>query len=218
MSIWNNSTFLDLVGAGITTATTTEAAYGITAPTAYDGTVTVALVLPRMNDPTALLAGSYAQREAVLNGLTPAQVGARYGASQSAFDTLTKYIATVAGATMASTAKYVSTPQSQTVWVTLNSAAFQTLFGTPLLSSGLGFAFWNGTLTPNANIASLAGAYVLTGAPQPPATPQDTTAATLTDGPQGVANTSGGGYAASNTPVGSQELYPTRLRRVTSSR
>ena len=58
-----------------------------------------------MNDPAALLGENWAQREAVLNGLTTAQVGALYGADPARYDQLTTYLSTVPGVTLPTAAQ-----------------------------------------------------------------------------------------------------------------
>ena len=212
-SIWDNSSYLDASGYGVTTATTPEQAFGIQSSQVSTGTLTMALVLPRLNDPTALLGENWAQREAVLNGLTPAQVGAIYGADPARYAALTAYLSTVPGVTMRTAADgYVSSAQSRTVWVNLDAQAFQTLFGQKLLSgtssSNTTIQYWDGNLTPNASLGPLAGLWPA-GVPAAPATPQDTSAVPLMEGPQGIGNSSGGGYQLqSNTPT---DLYPNRI-------
>ena len=65
-----NSTFLDFTSYGTTTATTVEAAYGIgTHGVAAFQEINVAFILPRANDPTALLASNWATRETTLQQL-----------------------------------------------------------------------------------------------------------------------------------------------------
>ena len=212
-SIWDNSSYLDASGYGVTTAINPEQAFGIQASQVATGTITMALVLPRMNDPSALLGEDWAQREAVLNGLTQAQVGAIYGADSAQYATLISYLSTVPGVTMPTAAEgYVSSAQSRTVWVNLDSQAFQTLFGQKLLSgtssSNSTIKYWDGNLAPNASLGTLAGLWTQ-AAQLPPATPQDKSAVTLAEGPQGIGNTSGGGYQLqSNTPA---ELYPNQI-------
>ena len=59
-----NSTYLDLTSYHTTTATTVAEAYGLSgAPVPSNMTLNVALVLPRANDPTALLQGNWATRQ-----------------------------------------------------------------------------------------------------------------------------------------------------------
>jgi hypothetical protein len=58
----SNSTFLDLTSYGTTTATTVEAAYSVSGrPASQD--INVAFILPRANDPSALLSSNWATRQ-----------------------------------------------------------------------------------------------------------------------------------------------------------
>lgn len=210
--IWDHSSYLDASGYGVTTASTPEQAFAIASSQVSSGTITMALVLPRMNDPTALLGENWAQRQAVLNGLTAAQVGAIYGADPARYAQLTSYLATVPGVRFPpSAAGYVSSAQSRTLWVNLDAQAFQTLFGQTLMSgttnANTAITYWDGHLAPNFSLGTLAGVWLQ--AQLPPASPRNTSAVPLAEGPQGIGNTSGGGYQlGSNTPV---DLYPNRI-------
>ena len=94
----------------------------------------------------------------------------------------------------------------------LDASAFQTLFGQQLKSgtssAGTKIAYWDGNLTPNASLGTLAGLsprFVQ----RPSAFPQDTSGVPLAEGPQGIGNTSGGGYQIQrNTPA---DLYPNQV-------
>src|SRR4030095_12251466 len=61
----NYSTFLDFTSYGTTTATTVESAYHISG-TATSQHINVAFILPRANDPTALLSSDWATRQTTL--------------------------------------------------------------------------------------------------------------------------------------------------------
>lgn len=68
----DKSTFIDFTGYRVTAAATAEAAYGITDGRLFnhtDGGFNVALVLPRVADPTTLLNGDWASRQAALDAL-----------------------------------------------------------------------------------------------------------------------------------------------------
>ncbi len=205
MSIWDNSSYVDLTGYSVTTATTPEAEFGVTGTRVATGTVTVALVLPRTNDPTTLLGEDWAQREAILTSLTSNQLAATYGASPVSFNAIESYLATVAGANVLGQSNgYVTSAASRTIWVSLDAAAFRQLFNTQLLTSkggGLvGDTFWDGNLQPSTAIANLAGLWV-ESSPTVPATAQTTQGVTLQPGPQGVGNTS----------ATVQALYPNQI-------
>ena len=220
-SIWSSSSFLDLTGYGLTTATTPAQAFGITSPTTATGTVTVALVLPRSNDPTSLLNEGWAQREARLNGLSQAQVGAEFGATTAQYNSLMSAVTNAGGTVLPSSEGYVSSAASRTLWVSLNSASFDALFGQTLQSgtqtnaaSGLSpsVTYWDGNLTPSASLPVLAGMWVVTNS-QPGPTDQAPVgiSVALPNGPQGVGNTAGGGYGTNTGVAPNQELYPDQI-------
>jgi len=211
MSLWDKSSYLDLTASGLTNATTVEQAYGLTTPQAFSGSITMALVLPRAIDPTALLSGSYAEREAVLNGLTPEQVGALYGADPAQYSALQAYLRATPGVTLVTPNQLVSSAASRTIWINVNSQGFDTLFGTPLQTSEQHFAYWDGTLSPNAHLASLTGLWLR--ATRPPATIHSGAAVTLTSGPQGVANSGGDGYATPNHVVDTEHKFPNEIAK-----
>ena len=94
MTDWTHSTYLDYAGYGLTVATpaagcsqsATEAVFGITdgaVVTDPSTTITLALTLERANDPSALLAGSWATRQTMLaQAAAQGGVGVVYGTSQ----------------------------------------------------------------------------------------------------------------------------------------
>ena len=62
-----NSTFLEYTSHGTTAATTVAEAYGLSSPpVAATASINVAFVLPRANDPTALLESNWATRQKTL--------------------------------------------------------------------------------------------------------------------------------------------------------
>ncbi len=71
MPLLPNSTFLDFTSYSTTTATTVADAYGLSGPPihAAAASINVAFVLPRANDPTALLASNWGTRQAALEQL-----------------------------------------------------------------------------------------------------------------------------------------------------
>ena len=69
----SQSSFVDFTGYRITNATTAEAAYNITDGRLFNSQTEygydVALVLPRVQEPTALLAGDWGSRQLALQAL-----------------------------------------------------------------------------------------------------------------------------------------------------
>ncbi|MBE7209865.1 MAG: hypothetical protein INR65_02510 [Gluconacetobacter diazotrophicus] len=213
MADWSQSSYLQAGGFGIADPATPPAqAFGLGNVGSYDGRVTVALVLNRANDPTALLDGNWAQRQAALKALNDAgTLDSTFGATQASYDVVTSFLGSH-GIAVLSQDHYISSAAARTVWVSVTSDQFATLFGQGLqygtvastvgkLQAGTGVLFWDGTLTPNAAIAdALMGLY--TGAVvRPIADATDTAAVTLSNGPQGIGNA-----AASN-----RTLFPNAI-------
>jgi hypothetical protein len=188
-----NSTFLDLTSYGTTTATTVEAAYHVSGRPA-DQDVNVAFILPRANDPLALLSSNWATRQTTLqdlkdNGTLWSTYGAAAGDYSSALSILSAY-GTIIGSPTGATDGYVTSQESRTIWVTLTPDGFQSLFGTPAYRAG-DLYYWNGTLSVPSGL-NVAGLWFDT-APwfgTPPATSDLSNGATATvqDGPQSIGN------------------------------
>ena len=82
----SNSTFLDLTSYGTTTATTVEAAYHVPGTPAFQD-INVAFILPRANDPTALLTSNWATRQTTLQELKDnGTLWSTYGATTSDYN------------------------------------------------------------------------------------------------------------------------------------
>ena len=159
-----NSLYLDFTSYGTTTytaATTVEEAYHVSAHAATD-TINVAIVLPRANDPTALLAGDWATRQNELEALESAgTLWSRYGASQADYDAAVAQLTGTGpgqlGLQMIGDASgsdgYISSPESRTIWLQLTPTDFHTLFETHAFQSDNktlaegGLYFWNGNLS-----------------------------------------------------------------------
>lgn len=129
-----NSSYLDFTSHGTTTATSVFDAYQFTGPVTAAPTVNVALVLPRANDPTALLAGDWASRQTTLQQLEDnGTLWSTYGASSADYtNTLTALnglgITVIGDAT--GSGGYVTSQESRTIWVQLTATQFGTFFGT----------------------------------------------------------------------------------------
>ena len=216
MAILPNSTFLDAFGADLYTAQQYQALaagsweplkelfkYGSTPATvdraAAGVTVTIALVLDRANDPTSLLSGSWAERQAGLAAF-PSQdaVWAAYGADPALYTATRNQVVAVVGNTALAAPTslgYVSSAADRTIWVTLDAAQFESLFGTPLLeiSGGGGKAHgWAGNLSLNAAISpgAIAGLWVEKSVAIPNPTVLFADPVSLSPGPLGIGNAS----------------------------
>ncbi len=130
--------------------------------------INVALVLDRANDPTELLASNWATRQAAL--ADQATIWSTYGADPVAYDNVVNHLATLGITTFytpgaPANEQYVSSPESRTIWVTLNEHNFTTLFGpgatlmtvdvaAPSPETGTQTVrYWNGNLSLPAELA-----------------------------------------------------------------
>ena len=181
-----NSTFLDAFGANLYTDSqyqqvmngniaplleplpVRQDAATLSAPTST-AHVTVGLVLDHATDPTSLLSGNWAQRQAGLAAFsTPEALWATYGANATLYSTTSSQVAGVVGGaalTQAADQGYTSSAADRTIWVTLDAGQFQALFGQDLqvintLVSArpqsvipTSYAAWTGNLQLNDAIA-----------------------------------------------------------------
>ena len=118
-----NSSYLDFTGYGISNATTVQAAYNLDpafiSPSNHPD-LDVALILPRAQDPTALLASDWGTREQTLAQLNSSgTLWTTYGADPALFNTV-KNALTAEGLTVldssngAADGNYVSSAASRT--------------------------------------------------------------------------------------------------------
>ncbi|GGC79780.1 DUF4114 domain-containing protein [Chelatococcus reniformis] len=194
-----NSSFLDFTSFRTTSATDPYSAYGIDpADVVKTGTtVNVALVLDRANDPTALLGGDWASRQKALIDLkAKGALWSTYGADPAAYQEVVNGLGALGIPLLGDatgSAGYVSSVESRTIWVTLNSENFEKLFGTPLLrvASGddEGLIFWNGNLSlPNG--WDVGGIWPDVESPHAVSNLAGNVSAALPQGPQSIGNSS----------------------------
>src|SRR5262245_11550558 len=151
-----NSTYLDYTSYGTTTATVTAASFLDPNPLP----INVAFILPRANDPTALLTSDWGTRQRTLAQLNSnGTLWSTYGASQTAYDNLASYLSQQ-GAILLGDATgsdgYVSSAASRTVWANLTALQFNAVFATPLLqSTANGVQYWNNSLTLPTGVAGV---------------------------------------------------------------
>ena len=96
--------------------------------------VTVGLVLSRANDPTALLSGSWAERQMAL--ADQSTIWSTYGADQTTYANTYNALSTILGSAQpmlnAAGNGYVSSAAIRTIWLDLSMSQFGTLFSTEL--------------------------------------------------------------------------------------
>ncbi len=163
VEVINNSSYLDFTGYRIVPAgTSVEAAYGMrtedinTSPT--DAKINVALILERANAATdpdvSLLTQSWATRQAAISDQTT--LWANYGADAATYQIAYNALATAGYTILDSTnSYYVTSPESRTIWVQLDTAAqFNSLFSSSLQKFSApdsspynDFVFWDGNLS-----------------------------------------------------------------------
>ena len=155
-----HSSYLDFTGYRITDDVTVEMAYRLDPANvrpATEAAINVAIVLDRMQDPTALLSGNWGERQQALEGLNDGgTLWSTYGANQTQFNAIVSELRNTYGLTVldgtnsAADGDYVSSAASRTIWVELNTASqFASLFGTTLYVNDVSdnkFVFWNGNL------------------------------------------------------------------------
>ena len=193
-----NSSFLDYTGYRITQLTSVENAYGISDGQLFDSAdaatpFNMALVLQRQQDPSELLAQPWASRQRQLEQLRrDGNLWKRYGADQEMFAAFQNDLReTYNFKLLGDSDNYVSSPESRTVWIKIDSGKkFEDLFGTSLYYSGSqGLAYWKGNLSfPKDWVNEIAGLWPdVDTAPQASNFTPDT-AATLPLGPQSPGN------------------------------
>ncbi len=163
VEVINNSSYIDFTGYRIVPAgTSVQAAYNMqtadidTNPT--NAHINVALILERANAATdpdvSLLSQNWAARQAALADQTT--LWATYGADAATYQVVYNALDT-AGYTIldSSNSYYVTSPESRTIWVQLDTAAqFNSLFSSSLQKFNApesspydDFVFWNGDLS-----------------------------------------------------------------------
>ena len=147
----HHSTYLDLTSYQTTTATTVESAYGLGPPVPSSTTINVALILPRANDPSALLSSDWATRQATLAQLeSSGTLWSTYGARQSDFDAALAELGNLGVTVLGDadgTGGYITSVESRTIWVQLSPAQFTALFDRTLYGDGPFLQYWHDELS-----------------------------------------------------------------------
>jgi hypothetical protein len=228
-----SSTFLDAFGAGLYSAQQYQDVAGNTAAAnatlaqlfnygshsatwaASDSSITVGLVLNRAADPTALLSGSWGERQAAL--ADQAAIWSTYGADPALYAATSAAVAAVVGGQQALLAAtntgYVSSAADRTIWLTLDPAQFQTLFGANLITikSYTGdVPAWAGNLGINSQIpaGAIAGLWFDYGASITNPQVLDGNLVPLKAGPLGVGNNTLAMVTATPAAVAANYAFP----------
>jgi hypothetical protein len=212
-----NSSYLDFTGWRLTDATTVVEAYQLDPAEvrlSSWASINVALVLSRNEDPADLLAQDWGARQKMLaEHQTNGTLWTTYGADQSLFDQIVADLEdnyglrVLDGADPDQHGDYISSAESRTIWVELNTAEdFSALFGTPLYVSGDddAFAFWEGNLSLPAEW-TIEGLWFDTENDPPPSNMAPGLSVELPQGAQSPGNNSTQGAVL--TPQAIADLY-----------
>jgi hypothetical protein len=233
-----NSTFLDAFGAGLYSAQQYQDVAGNTAAAdatlaqffnygshsatwaASDFTITVGLVLNRAADPTALLSGSWGERQAAL--ADQAAIWSTYGADPALYAATSAAVAGVVGGwaplQAATDTGYVSSAADRTIWLTLNPTQFQTLFGASLITisnhaptlGDIAVPAWAGNLGINSQIpaGAIAGLWFDYGVSITNPQILDGTLVPVSAGPLGLGNNTLDKVTATPAAVAANYAFP----------
>lgn len=196
----SSSSFLDFSGYRITSASTVEAAYGFSDGQLFDNAsgatgFNLALMLQRVQQPTALLSQPWASRQQQLAQLDKAgTLWSTYGADPATYASIVSqlqeapYNFTILSSG-SSNGNYVSSAESRTIWITIDSGKkFKALFGTDLYySNSAGLAYWNGSLSLPSSWPII-GLWLDTDTVPKPSNFTPGVSATLAQGPQSPGN------------------------------
>ena len=215
----NNSTFLQATSEGLLPESTVETstldqikeAFG--ADHVDDGSnasLVVAVVLNRATDASSILDGSWGERQTAIQ---QADFWSQYGADTATYDAVKTELVN-RGAVVLDTGGYVSTAESRTIWVTLDNAAFQSIFGQQLhvLRDGDDkkiATVWADSLTlPDGIAADVGGFWVDQNAAAIPVQVGGS-GVVLNEGQQGTANYDYGQskYGVAGTPMAIADYY-----------
>ena len=236
---FTNSTFLDAFGAGLYTNTQYDLLasgqdsplyslfqVGTTLPTIVDltttrpnlGGITVGLVLDRASDPSSLLSGNWAQRQAGIAALNSSGgPWTAYGADPTTYGATQTAVAGVVGngpALTASSDGYVSSAADRTIWLTLTPGQFDTLFGQHLLqvttsATTQTVLAWTGSLSLAPSIASaVKGLWLEESVAITNPAIMDSTLVPPTIGPQGIGNAATNTVTATPAAIAANYKFP----------
>ena len=215
----SNSTFLQATSESllpesvVQSSTLGEIKTAFGADHSYDdpnATLTIAVVLNRATDASSILEGSWGDRQTAIQ---QADFWSQYGADTATYDAVKAELVN-RGAVVLDTGGYVSTAESRTIWVTVDNAAFQSIFGTELhilkdADDKEIATVWAGSLTlPDSIAADVGGFWVDQDAA---ATPVQVggSGVVLNEGQQGTANYDYGEskVGVSGTPMAIADYY-----------
>ena len=215
----NNSTFLQATSDGllpdsvVQSSTLGEIKTAFGADHSYDdpsASLIVAVVLNRATDASSILDGSWGQRQTAIQ---QADFWSQYGADTTTYDAVKTELVD-RGAEVLDTGGYVSTAESRTIWVRVDNAAFQSIFGQELhvlkdAQDNKIATVWAGSLTlPDTIAADVGGFWVDQNVAAIPVQVGGS-GVVLNEGQQGTANYDYGQakYGVTGTPMAIADYY-----------
>jgi subtilase family serine protease len=209
LAVVNNAdglaTYLNATGWNVTNVTNPFTAQGVpstTVPALVPSSLPVGYIdlnLTRANDPSALLALPWAQREAIITQMTNAgTLWTTYGASQTNYDAVVSYlqslgVSVLGNATGTDSTGLVSSAAAHSIWIDPTAQQFSQLFGQSLQfatnSSGTNVTAWTGSLSLPSQITSMVDGYsTVLPTVQAQNLSGTSTGVTLPNGPQSPGN------------------------------
>lgn len=166
-----DSSYLQFINWRMNDETTVPGAFGYSSGTEYsltsDVELRLALIIDRANDPTALLAQGWADRQAQLATLTSnGTLWDTYGGRQSDYDAVESGLQAVGIAVEDASTGYVSSAESRTLWISVTPQEFFDLTGQRLSWVGGSESdpwamYWEGNLNlPDAWSGLVSGLWV----------------------------------------------------------
>jgi len=214
-----NSTFLQATSYSLLPESTVESSTldqikaAFHADHSYDDPsahLVVAVVLNRANDASSILNGSWGDRQTAIKD---PDFWSLYGADQTTYDKVKTELVN-RGALVLDTGGYISTEESRTIWVKVDNAAFQNIFGTELhelkdADDKKIATVWAGSLTLPDNIATDVGGFWVDQNVAAVPVQVGGTGVVLKEGQQGTANYDYGKdkYGVTGTPMAVADYY-----------
>ena len=215
----NNSTFLQATSYGLVSDSTAASSTldqikeAFRADHSYDdqnASLIVAVVLNRAEDASSVLNGSWGDRQTAIQ---EADLWTKYGADATTYTTVENELVS-RGAVVLDTDGYVSTPESRTIWIKVDSQAFENIFGTDLhvlkdANDKKIATVWAGSLTLPDSIATEVGGFWVDQNVAAVPVQVGGTGVVLNEGQQGTANYDYGQdkYGVTGTPTAVADYY-----------
>ncbi|MGQ3297929.1 DUF4114 domain-containing protein [Reyranella sp.] len=215
----DNSTFLQATSYGLLPESTVESSSLEQIKAAFqadhssgdpNASLIVAVVLNRAEDASSILNGSWGERQTAIQ---QADFWSQYGADTATYDAVKTELVN-RGAVVLDTGGYISTAESRTIWVKVDNAAFQSIFGQELhvlkdAQDNKIATVWAGSLTLPDSIATDVGGFWVDQNVAAVPVQVGGSGVVLEEGQQGTANYDYGQdkYGVTGTPMAIADYY-----------